>query len=112
MNYKKAYENYYGIIVPDDFEIHHIDYNHGNNAMNNLVALPKELHRKLHETKRSLDMFKSNFTVDDIIVHSGKITAKTEFIQMLYRHLFVIELCTEYVNKRDFSRGLNDKDEF
>ena len=34
--------------IPKGYEIHHLDGNRYNNAINNLCALPKEFHRKLH----------------------------------------------------------------
>ena len=46
--YKIIYEKYIGECVPSDFEIHHIDCNHENNKPENMVALPKILHRGLH----------------------------------------------------------------
>lgn len=38
-----------GVHVPDTFDIHHIDLNRDNNDINNLVALPKELHNQYHK---------------------------------------------------------------
>lgn len=48
MHYRKFFEEYYEIEIPDGFEIHHADHNHNNNNIENLVMLPKELHRKYH----------------------------------------------------------------
>lgn len=46
--YRYAYEKRYGIKIPKGFEIHHIDWNHENNEMGNLLLIPKELHEWLH----------------------------------------------------------------
>lgn len=48
MNYRKLYENHYGIKIPQDFDIHHIDGDRGNNAIENLVLLPRTTHETLH----------------------------------------------------------------
>lgn len=48
MNYRKLYENHYGIKIPPDFDIHHIDGDRGNNAIENLVLLPRTTHETLH----------------------------------------------------------------
>lgn len=47
-NYRKLYKEYYGINFDNNFEVHHIDFNHNNNEISNLVLLPKNLHRKYH----------------------------------------------------------------
>lgn len=48
MNYRKLYEKHYGIKIPPEYDIHHIDFNRNNNDIKNLILLPKSLHRKLH----------------------------------------------------------------
>jgi hypothetical protein len=48
INHKKLYESVYGI-VKDDWDIHHIDWNHDNNEINNLIAIPKKLHFLTHK---------------------------------------------------------------
>jgi len=51
MGYKKIYEEYIGQTVPLDFHVHHMDGNHENNDINNLIAIPKELHEFLHSIR-------------------------------------------------------------
>lgn len=48
MNYRKLYESHYGISIPSDFHIHHMDRNRKNNAISNLLLLPGDIHSKLH----------------------------------------------------------------
>lgn len=48
MNYRTYYKNYYGIDFDKNYDIHHIDFNHNNNEISNLLLLPKELHSKYH----------------------------------------------------------------
>lgn len=48
MDYRRLYENHYGITIPPEYDIHHIDFNMDNNNIENLLLLPKDLHRKLH----------------------------------------------------------------
>ena len=47
-DYRLKYKRYYGIDFDDQYDIHHIDLDHNNNDINNLLLLPKKLHRKYH----------------------------------------------------------------
>ena len=47
-NYRRIYEEYYGIKIPEGFIIHHIDSNRDNNNISNLLMLPKTLHSRYH----------------------------------------------------------------
>lgn len=49
MNYRKKYEKYYGVKLQNDMEVHHLDFNHDNNHISNLIALPKKLHQRYHK---------------------------------------------------------------
>jgi len=46
-NYRKLYENTHGKIT-DNWEVHHIDWNHENNDINNLIAIPIKVHQLIH----------------------------------------------------------------
>ena len=50
MDYRRLYENHYGITIPPEYDIHHIDFNHENNDINNLILLPKSLHQRIHNS--------------------------------------------------------------
>lgn len=47
-NYRKYYKEYYGIDFDNEYSIHHIDFNRDNNSIENLILLPKRLHRRYH----------------------------------------------------------------
>lgn len=46
--YKYFYAKRYGITIPKDYDIHHIDGDRENNSIGNLILLPKVLHQALH----------------------------------------------------------------
>lgn len=46
--YRKIFEEYYGIKIPKDYHIHHIDGNRNNNNPENLQMLSPEEHFKVH----------------------------------------------------------------
>lgn len=47
-DYRKQLKEYYGIEFSDDYDIHHIDLNHQNNNIGNLMILPKDIHQEYH----------------------------------------------------------------
>jgi hypothetical protein len=49
INYRKLYENNIGKI-PKNWEIHHIDFNHDNNNLDNLIAVPSMVHMVIHQS--------------------------------------------------------------
>ena len=48
-NYRKKFKKHYGIEFGPKFHIHHIDLNHENNDIENLMILPEELHNLYHQ---------------------------------------------------------------
>lgn len=49
VNYRKLYAERYGISIPKGYDIHHIDLDHNNNDITNLLLIPHVLHMRLHE---------------------------------------------------------------
>jgi hypothetical protein len=47
-DYRKIYEQYYGVKIPKGYHIHHKDMNHSNDDPLNLEALPKDEHAQKH----------------------------------------------------------------
>ena len=66
MSCKRLFEEKYDVIIPRDFEVHHIDLNHFNNDLSNLMILPKVLHRKYHESHRCFKEIESYFLKSSI----------------------------------------------
>jgi hypothetical protein len=49
MNYRKLYEDNIDDI-PENWEVHHIDFNHDNNELDNLIAIPSMVHMIIHQS--------------------------------------------------------------
>jgi len=49
INYRKLYEENNGKI-PENWEVHHIDFNHNNNNLKNLIAIPSMVHMIIHQS--------------------------------------------------------------
>lgn len=64
-NYRKYYAEYYGIDIPEEFDIHHIDGNRNNNSIDNLIMLPSKLHRKYHMTRKFAENFDTTISLQD-----------------------------------------------
>ena len=70
-NYRSLYINQIKSI-PKDWEIHHIDFNHNNNDVKNLIAVPKIVHVTIHkcglcsraEIERMIEIYMSS-TLDE-----------------------------------------------
>jgi hypothetical protein len=67
-DYRKKYAEAYGITWDrNKYEIHHIDLNHDNNDLDNLVLLPGGLHRELHAAISGYRLFGSGKSLDDAV---------------------------------------------
>ena len=53
-NYREKYKRYYQLNFSSEYQIHHIDFNHNNNDISNLLLLPKDLHQKFHRYMNAL----------------------------------------------------------
>lgn len=64
-DYRKLYAEAYGIEWDTKkYEVHHMDFNHDNNDLDNLVLVPKTLHHQYHFT---LETVKQNVkSLDDL----------------------------------------------
>ena len=72
MDYRKDWERLHGISIPEGWEVHHRTYRSkgGTDAMNNLDAMPRKLHVKMHKGEAYERMIangvpKSNFLKGD-----------------------------------------------
>jgi hypothetical protein len=58
-NYRKIYEQHYGLIPKDEdgrtYEIHHIDGDHSNNDPSNLMAVSIQQHYDIHHSQGDFD---------------------------------------------------------
>lgn len=87
-NYRTKYKRYYGIDFDSSYDVHHIDGNHENNNINNLLLLPKDLHQKYHELTQKLHY------VGDL----SKLTISKASVWLTADLL--IELCEVLINSR------------
>lgn len=60
-NYRKIYNELVSGGIPRGYEVHHLDNCRKNNKIENLVAIPKEIHRAYHISHRALESLESHF---------------------------------------------------
>ncbi|MDO4649772.1 MAG: hypothetical protein Q4B26_14105 [Eubacteriales bacterium] len=48
--YRKKYSQYYGLSFDGYYAVHHIDFNHDNDDISNLMLLPLATHTVYHTT--------------------------------------------------------------
>ena len=80
-NYRKYYEAQTGVKIPDGFHIHHIDHDRDNNTIENLVALPEELHTKYHNLRKKYSLL-IEYNLLDIPNTSNKAKTLVHYTRM------------------------------
>lgn len=109
-NYKALFESHYGITVPKGYEIHHIDLNHDNNSIENLMVIPKGLHRRYHFLLSKMGCSVSKTAnpyefIYDVRIHSGASSERT--LNNYYFNLLseILLECREWYDYKLFLDG-------
>ena len=58
--YRYLVEQYIGFPLPKGYTVHHIDCNHSNNELQNLMIVPTPIHVWIHRTNGTKLLFESN----------------------------------------------------
>lgn len=102
-NYRKYFKDYYGINFSEDYDIHHIDLNHDNNDINNLMLLPKVLHSKYHMllnlTMSVCDTFTKTFNSK---IHSNAICGDNYNLNACKQLIEILEECNKWYDYKLF----------
>lgn len=102
-DYRKIYEERCHITIPDDYEIHHIDFDRNNNDIRNLVMLPKELHQQYHKCVEEIQKFYIQETITSILDNGNGINRMNKYYYENFINVW--EKCCEYADYRDFLLG-------
>lgn len=100
-DYRAKYKRYYNIEFSKNFVIHHIDLNHDNNDINNLLLLPKKLHSSYHF---HLDILKS-MEMPMLITGNG-CNSQNYYLNMLEDFLKVLVECNKWYDFKLHLEGL------
>ena len=92
-DYRKIYADYFGIKWDRKiFEVHHLDRNRENNDINNLVLLPKKLHKEYHKII-SIIQYDFENGADIFNVSNFDIYHANEYIQLFKLKNLIATLC-------------------
>lgn len=58
--YRFLVQEYLGFEIPKGYVVHHINWNHRDNRLENFLLIPTPLHVWIHRTKGTKDLFSSN----------------------------------------------------
>ena len=111
-NYREKYKRYYGIEFGKEFDVHHLDLNHDNNDISNLLLLPKELHHKYHMALSWL-VPKDGFVKLDVRIHGNIADLHSLQLQAMDNFIQVLKECQEWSDKKfsmDLQKYMHEKE--
>lgn len=100
-NYRKIYENYFNIKIPKNFDVHHIDLDHYNNDISNLVMIPNELHNIYHKL---LNIIPNELNINKELRPFGN-GYNSYLIDSLIKFNNVYEECYKWLCYREYLKG-------
>lgn len=104
MNYRKIYELALNEKVPKEFDVHHIDLNHKNNDITNLIAIPKVLHQNFHKCINNIERerIKCNFDFENLYKVGGNYDLQwCTIIQTMEEYLLFANEIHQYIIKKE-----------
>lgn len=100
-NYNKKFKRHYNINFGKEYVIHHIDGNHSNDEISNLLLLPRKLHSKYHILKSVIDNHPLSTTISGNQVNQGNY-----YLSYYERFIEVLNECNKW---HDFKMYLDGK---
>lgn len=102
-NYKTYFEKYYNIKISKNYEIHHIDLNHNNNDINNLMLLPKKLHQEYHRLLNEYSRYKTREI--KFLISGNMVGIESYFINLLNELTDIIKECNKWYDYKKYLDG-------
>ena len=105
-DYRKIIKDYYNINLESNYDIHHIDLNHNNNEISNLMIIPKELHQKYHKYLNAInyndDIFIKTF---DAHIHSNIFKGDNYNLEMINNFIPILIECNKWFDYKMYLEG-------
>lgn len=96
--HRTIYEKYYSRKIGKSEEVHHIDLNHENNDVHNMVVLPREVHQEYHTCLQLLRCNNINSPLFIALKNSKSLRLQ---IDLLKRYVNVLDKCLGYVGHKN-----------
>ncbi len=107
-NYRKIYKESYGIEFSNKYDIHHLNLNHDDNNLDNLLLLPKELHHSYHELLKTLKSWDNDEPLTIFLycgIHSTMFNGDQYSLIMMNEFIRVLQECNKWYDYKLFLEG-------
>lgn len=101
-NYRKFYEKSLGIKIPNRFVIHHLDLNHYNNDIDNLLMLPRKLHEEYHRLSSKICDCQLDIKISS---HMSGFRSQLYKINLLNTFMNTYTECVKWMDFKNFLLG-------
>lgn len=105
MNYRKKFKEYYNIELSSEYDIHHINLNHNDDDISNLMILPKKLHQEYHNALADYSMFENGFITVILGFTDGAGTYNDNAIKTIKKFYEVYLECQKWKDYKKFLDG-------
>lgn len=106
-NYRQLFKKYYGLEFGNNYQIHHIDFNHENDDISNLLLLPRWIHKEYHEAIKDLPRLTNYPLVGTISLRPiGWANADTNYERECIRRFWkALDACRDWVDYKRYLDG-------
>lgn len=106
MNYRKKFEQHYGIKLSKEYEVHHIDLDRNNNDISNLLILPKKLHKEYHACLNSINTGKEKHKICfDARIYGNSVSTNSYQMVLVKRVVDVLSECSIWYDYKMYLDG-------
>ena len=103
MTYREIYENSTGQKIPAGFDIHHLDLNHDNNEIVNLLMLPHDLHIQYHDLESKVKSI--SFTTSILSMNEPGYKSNSFAFEHAEKFIKVYFECQKWKDYKEFLLG-------
>ena len=100
VNYNRIYKQHFNIEFDSSFVVHHIDGNHENNSIENLLLLPRVLHSRYHSLKNIVNNHRLTTTIT-----GNQANQNNYYISYYEDFINVLNKCNKWYDYRQYLDG-------